>query len=447
MFPSVRKALPLLLCLALTLFDFVFSKPPGTIHGSDDIFYFIYLPSIVVDRDLDFANQLQKFRASRDDNVLDNVPVSPNGRIINRYGLGYALLSVPFFLLGFPGAFLARAFGISWSYDGMNPIFQFSTTLASVVWGFVGLDLCRRLLQRHFTHVAARRATWMTFWATPLVYYVCLTPTMAHASAFFAAALWLYVWDRRTPDLPLRQAMVLGAAGALAFLVRYSHLLVWLGALLDWFRWRSERPAGLTFGHWLRFWFVAVLTFLVCIVPQLWAWDILFGQALVNPYRRSDLFAYWISPRFEEVLFSDLRGLFNWHPILFFAAVGLIVSLSRQRWLASYSIVVLAGFIYLQASYTLSLGVSFGNRVFVDALPFFAVGLAAFLSAGPWQGLRWGLCLCLVFLNLVLALSYRFQPTSEGASSWPQRLARAGKVPAEAMARVQEIIPRFKSPS
>ncbi|HWP57800.1 MAG TPA: hypothetical protein VNL14_07935 [Candidatus Acidoferrales bacterium] len=439
------KVLPFLVCLAVALADFVLSKPPGVLQGSDEVYYFIYLPSLIVDGDLDFANEIEWFRQVRVDGAFDNPPISDVGRVINRYGVGYALLSFPFFLLGFPATLMARAAGRTWDYDGMNPLFQFSTTLASVTWGFVGLALCRRVLERHFGAPAAGRAVALVFWATPLVYYMCFSPAMAHACAFFSVALWFYVWDRRPPDLPLSRAVALGAAGTLAFLVRYANILIWLGAAVDFLRWRAERPPGMALGRWLWFWLIAALTFVVGVAPQFWIWHEMFGRALVNPYRRADLFAHYLDPRFAELLFADAGGLLNWHPIFGFALVGLGVSLFRRRWLACHALAVVAGLLYLYASYAIPLGESFGSRGFVDALPFFGVGLAAFAAPGRGGAVRWGLCVALIFVNLAAAAAYRFRASNRAEPySWRERLERAAEAPAEAQRRAREVLLNYR---
>ena len=407
------------------------------------MFYFMYLPTIVVDRDLEFNNQIDYFRRYREDKVLDHVVRNADGRIVNKYGIGYALLALPFFLLGFPATLMARFLGVPWDYDGMNPLFQVSTTLASAVWGFAGLRLCRSLLQQHFPEAASRRATWVMFWATPLVYYMCVTPTMAHATAFFSAALWFYLWDRRRAELPYAEAALLGFAGALAFMVRYPNLLVGLGVVVDWFRWRADRNSNSSTVRWLTFWAVAGLCFLVCVLPQLIVWQMMFGLMWVNPYPPGDRFDFWLNPRLGSLLFSDARGLFNWHPIFLFAFAGLFTSLRQHCWVTAHAVLTLAGLAYLYASYhTQTFGVAFGSRVFVDALAFFAVGLAAFLRPGKAAGLRWGICIVLVGVNLLMVAAYRTHAIPDMAVlSWPERLQALAEVPTQVTRGLEILLP------
>jgi hypothetical protein len=441
-----------ILGLVLALFAvtvlFVLSRTPGRIYGFDDIYYFIYLPSLLADGDLDFTNQIEAFRSYRDDGLLDQPEVGPIGRYVNRYGVGYAALSAPFFLLGFPLTFLARMFGIAWDYDGMNPLFQFSTSIATVMWGFAGLGLCQRVLLRHFPAASVWRGLVLLLFATPLVYYIYMNPTMAHATAFFSVALWLYLWDARDPRLRAREAIALGGAAALAFLVRYPNVLVLFGALVDWPRWKLERPPAMSFKHWLRYWLIAAVAFWICILPQLLVWRLLYGRWILHPYPDADRVSFPTALDFWLLLFGDRRGLFNWHPILLLALLGLIAALRTRRWLAAHSLLTLCGLAFVYAAHHLKgFGVAFGSRVFVDALPLFAVGLAAFLLSERGRALRWAVCVALAALNILVAVSYRSHaiPT-KAVVSWPERMRALLDVPEQVRWGLGQIAPKLRRP-
>ncbi|MEW6300458.1 MAG: hypothetical protein AB1671_22430 [Thermodesulfobacteriota bacterium] len=54
------------LCLiASGVIFFHFSPTPGVIRGADDTHYFSYLPSLVIDRGLDVANQIDALQRVR----------------------------------------------------------------------------------------------------------------------------------------------------------------------------------------------------------------------------------------------------------------------------------------------------------------------------------------------------------------------------------------------
>jgi hypothetical protein len=90
------------------------------------------------------------------------------------------------------------------------------------------------------------------------------------------------------------------------------------------------------------------------------------------------------SPHLLEVLFSVQKGVFFWSPLLLTGCVGL-AWLARSGDSARAFVLPAALFLavntYVIASWwDWQFGGSFGHRGFVDALPIFAIGIAAFLS-------------------------------------------------------------------
>jgi hypothetical protein len=118
----------------------------------------------------------------------------------------------------------------------------------------------------------------------------------------------------------------------------------------------------------------------LAIAPQLAIYYQATGRPIVSSY--GDLGFNFASPRIAGVLFSTQKGLFFWSPLLLLACAGFAM-LARSRDSARRfvlpAIVFLAADSYLIASWwDWQFGGSFGHRGFVDALPLFAVGLAAF---------------------------------------------------------------------
>ena len=84
------------------------------------------------------------------------------------------------------------------------------------------------------------------------------------------------------------------------------------------------------------------------------------------------------------MLFSVQKGLFFWSPLLLAAVAGLVLlgrSPNAARAFVLPGVVFLALDTYVIASWwDWQFGGSYGHRGFVDALPIFALGLAAFFS-------------------------------------------------------------------
>src|SRR6185503_17366900 len=109
---------------------------------------------------------------------------------------------------------------------------------------------------------------------TFLYWYLAFAPTMAHALAFFAAALFLFLWLRPT-GAGIRHAAWLGAACGLVALTRWGNALVLLLPLVEALprlshprEWRALAREAATFA--------AAAT--VVFFPQMLVWKLLYGS-------------------------------------------------------------------------------------------------------------------------------------------------------------------------
>src|SRR5438552_1720015 len=65
----------------------------GQLLGSDGVYYYVYLRSLVIDHDLDFTNEYTYYHVS-----TATAPKTPTNLAPNKYAIGPALLWMPFFL-------------------------------------------------------------------------------------------------------------------------------------------------------------------------------------------------------------------------------------------------------------------------------------------------------------------------------------------------------------
>ena len=91
----------------------------------------------------------------------------------------------------------------------------------------------------------------------------------------------------------------------------------------------------------------------------------------------------WGKPAIVPILFSAQHGLFAWHPVTLLGFLGLIPFWKRNPYRTAVVVLLLVGFVYVNASLVGWWGgASFGMRRFVGVLPFMAPGIAAF---GSWS--------------------------------------------------------------
>jgi len=417
-----RRGLLLLFLLTLPLVT-------PKIRGADEIQYFSYLRSLVIDRDLDFGNEYAHFHAA-DAGGLAGFKATflerhetQTGRHINFAPLGSALLWSPFYLLAHAAVHVARAFGAPIAADGFSWPYVASVCYASALYGLAGLLLVHDTLRRHggMREPAATLAVAGLWLGTPLLYYMTVAPAFSHATGVFAVALlvWLSLRAATRPQASVGEWASIGAAGGLAALVREQDglfIVIPLGILaleaITRRTWVAALVRGAAMGA------AAFLVFL----PQLVAYRALTGR--FGPSRLVARKMIWSSPHLLQVLFDPGHGLFAWSPLLLVATAGLLYLLWRRR---DLTVALLALALILQvwingAVDSWTQAGAFGARRFVSSTPVFAWGLAALLAAVPARRDRLA-ALGLAFFvtwNLGLMVQFGLKLMDRQRLEWPR---------------------------
>src|SRR5688572_26954380 len=130
--------------LALAVSQLLEIPARSALRGYDNTFNYLWLRSAMVDRDWDFRNDLAEcntltpaYRAS-----ALALPVTPEGRIPNKYGIGWAVLSLPFYLVADVLVTLGRELNF-WTYqnDGFNAVYQICLQLGHAGLALLALGL------------------------------------------------------------------------------------------------------------------------------------------------------------------------------------------------------------------------------------------------------------------------------------------------------------------
>ena len=379
-------ALALLAVLALPLFT-------PRIYASDEIKYFAGLRSVYFDRDLHYENEYAYF-VSRDPVAHAGLrpfmeQPTPTGYRLNDAPIGSAIMWAPAYIVADGLVVVARALGAAVPRDGFSWPYVWAVCIASLVWGTSGMFLCYRLCR---AYVGRAEATWgvLAVWfASPVVFYLYITPAMSHANSLFAVALFLWVWHVTRHHRTLLGWVVLGVSAALMVLVRELNWLVLLVVAVDelfsirrgadvdvraqggtapaaWFAELVHRGAGyLVFG----------LTVVALVAPQFYVYQTLNGTLGPTPFVVEKFSLLPVHA--VEVLFSGFHGLFSWHPVTLVGVIGLALMWRRSPALALAFGAVFAAQVIVIGSYeTWWGGASFGARRFVNCTAIFAVGVS-----------------------------------------------------------------------
>jgi hypothetical protein len=352
----------------------------GSRLSGDGIMYYVYVRSLVKDGDVDFTNEYAHYgRLEREDL---RVP-TPTGHRRSIFAVGPGLMWVPFFLAGEAVARAQTWLGGAADLSGYGPAHVNAVALGSFAYGFAAVLLVHAVLRRHFRSGAAFAAALLMWAATFLHWYMVHQPTMSHAVSAFAAALVLWLWDRRREGRTTTGYALLGLAIGLAMCIRWQNALLALLPAYDLAR-RAARREALAGPAAAAAALAAGLV--VGALPQMWAWNAIYG-AWILPYPPHGAdFLRLNHPFLLQTLFSSRHGLLSWTPVLWAGYLGFVPLLRRRPALALPLLPPLLAMTWVNAcSGDWWAGGSFSNRRFDGLLPPLACGLAAALDAlGAW---------------------------------------------------------------
>lgn len=431
----------------------------SALRGYDNTFNYLWLRSAMVDHDWDFHNDLAAANTLVPEHRASALalPVTATGRIPNKYGIGWAVLTLPFYLLADGVVAIGREAGLwTLSRDGFNPVYQIAVQVGHYALGLVALFLAAATITRWIGNRAAAVSGVLTVWMTSsLLYYQTVNVSMSHGAAFFAASLLAYAIERTRQDQGAddsapraRWWLLAGGAFGLAVIIRFQ--LALLGVVIAWallargpvdgaqaakgrqlpstpdfvppsFRELFRRVGWVTLG---------VAPF---VVLQLWAWRSVYGRWLVFGYGAEGESFHWSRPEIMNSLFSSWHGLFYWHPFLLVAVGGLGAwAWTRRGAVLGWGLFLIAT-IYINAAWWCWwFASSFGNRGY-DAVLLPLMAGAAWLFHRAQGRLRTVLCtlaVTMVLWNLYLVLLYRSGAIPRQAPvTWIEMLAAAVRLP------------------
>ncbi len=379
----------LLIMLALFAASLPFMTP--RVAASDEIEYFSYLPSILLDGDLNFRNQYEYFcnldpadcvNSRFHETFLDLK--TPTGLQINFGPMGTAVLWLPFYLAAHLFALAAQSFNPAFAANGVSQPYIVAVSVGSVFWGWLGMYLAYRIARHYFDEALALGSALLILFATNAAYYMYVAPAFSHAASLFASALFVYVWWRTRATRArgkLWHWFALGVSGGLMTMVREQEGVLFViplveGAALAYRVWRQEKTrADLT--RWLVGAAAMAGGAFIAFLPQFIVYRVLNGNFL--PARNvTDKFT-WNGNHILDILFSNFHGLIAWTPIVLFAVVGLFLLWRKDKLLAAAFLVAFATETYLLGSFSTWFGgAAFGMRRFINCTVLFVVGLAAF---------------------------------------------------------------------
>lgn len=406
-------------CLAGYLFAFGTGVVDDPIR-SDGFSYYVYLPAWFIFHDPSLAKVAQDCCGGHFPEWTNINRWPRTRRWVNAHPIGVAVMQAPLFVVAH-----ALTKWTNLSPSGFSLYYQHAVGLSGLLAVVAGLWILRTLLLRHYSDGITAAALATLLFGTNLYHYATLDSAWSHAYAFLLVAAFLYlteVWHERPT---LRISIWLGVVASLIVLVRHPNALYL--AFLPLYGVRSVatlRAAAARLAREWRLLAIAAAVATVLVLPQLLIYYAATGRPFVSSYSVVGSF-HFDSPQIWGVLFSVQKGVFFWSPILLLALAGLAMTRGAARNFVLPSVLVFAANVYLIASwFDWQFGGSYGHRGFVDAFPFLAIGLAAFLARASAQ--RWSraavtvACVAAAGLSMFQMLQYWYGIVPFTDLTWPE---------------------------
>jgi hypothetical protein len=380
-------------------------KPDGRVVVGDATHHFVQLRSMVFDHDLDFRNEYMRiYGLQRAEPGTEWIftELTRTGHVRNYMPVGPALLWAPLYLLVAAIQTIASWVGLAARPDGYDRALQLVPGITGIIAATASSLISWRLAVGRSSPVAAGFAVFGVWLGSHALYYSLASPSYSHTASMLASSIFLADWITKRRTITTWRLAWWGVLCGVAALMRWQDALFVAVPMIEAARWPvpfARRTAGAV---------ATVAGFVAAFSPQMFVWQVLYGQPFALPQGPS--FMRWTSPHPFLVLFSNYHGLFTWAPILLPATIGLVLWMRRERTLALPITVVLIASWYTNAAVAdWWAGEAFGARRFLSLFPLFVIGLAVWVQPDrggrvrPW---RLGLAAMLGLTNLLLLLQY-----------------------------------------
>jgi len=392
--------------------------------AGDGASYVSWVRSLVIDHDLDFANE--------------STEVAARGWQSGVTGLMRFRLMTPLaWLPGYAVAHLLETIGHSLALrptpDGYSGLYVTAIVFVSVTASFLGTLICFKLLSRIVSPLSAYWGSVLGYMGTAIWTWTFVHPSYTQAVDFFLVSLTCFSWLVRLGSLSLRDGLIPGVYLGCSILSREQNVLfvllflselLWQPAVLRTsFKLLVRKAVGLLAGM------------LIPVTPILVADAMLPSLFVHREYRLSWL---GMSPleSASALLFSSVNGLLTTTPITNLSLVGLSLFLLKKNasrkcraMCATLTLILVVEFLLGAIMFERSfLEFNLGQRYFVNVTPLLMLGLALLLDSlrGRPNGMYalWTVSalLCWFYLSLNFQYQANIMETLSHGSPWRQIL-------------------------
>ncbi|MEO8150489.1 MAG: hypothetical protein ABI723_22855 [Bacteroidia bacterium] len=334
--------------------------------------YYAYLPSTFIYHDLklNYVNNNPDFFH---DKIWFQTTSEGKRLIKSTYGMSVALS--PFFFIGH---FIAPLFG--YPQDGYSLPYQNAMSIGVLIYLFIGLYFLSKTLLNYFSDKAVALTLFTIVIGTNLLWYATFEGLMNHTISFSFLCICIYLWNKWITEDKKKHLILFTVMFVLVVLIRSLSIMLFLYFLI----------AGVMMKGGLKNFFLFLksyqATIIIClgiillmISPQLLYWKYATGHWMVDAY--IDEHFFFSQPYFFSFLFSFRKGWFVYTPVMFIAALGLILLYKKQKPFFYATLISVTVTAYIFSSWwAWSYGICWGMRPMIDSYTLMSFPLAAAFS-------------------------------------------------------------------
>lgn len=405
------------------LFHYLFS---GQAVYGDGIGYYSYMHSWYFDFDNNFTNEYKHIYGHENNNSLlpkhsnavQIVRTNNQGKALNHFSPGMAILLMPFYILADLIVVISNALGINLVRNGYSDIYQIICGLGAITYVTLTLWMSEKLLKIFKFKISIQRLAVLTlFFATNLLYYGAFDVLNSHFASFFLSTLFFLYFFEHRKKLTIRNYFLLGLITGLIAVTRPQDGIIAIVIIID-------ALVSLKAKHNVLFWkaqFVQTLKNLlsftlplvVIISPLIIQWITTFDTLDSHPY------FLWITARNDfnlvfnifGTLFHPTNGLFSRTPIILLCALMLWQLTVNKK--LSYSLKLFSIFFFFEFLLIVIQegwkAAAYGGRMYISLSPFFLVLIAKLLQ---WIELKysnsakWLFIIIFISINILSMFSF-----------------------------------------
>lgn len=380
---NVEKLLLLFVAFAFILIGF-YSKNNwhSSRHGGDGLGYYVYLPSVIIHKDLgDFkktSQALKKYVPDLPDLSADiyGFRPTPTGKLADKYPVGVAILQSPFFLAGH----LYTKQTQMYEADGFSRPYQVMCFFSTMFYVVIGLWFLQKTLVQYYSPSVSAITIILIGLGTNLLFFTSIFSAMSHGYQFFAVSMLIY-FTNELYKLPNKlNGLLMGMSLGLIAIIRTQDLILGLIPLL----WgvnsiQTIKLRGQFIFNHLKIFIFSILAFILTISVQLIYYKYISGQWLYFSYVGETF--NWAHPQIINGLFDARNGWFLYTPLMLPVIISLVLKTkNREVWILPLGLIFCIH-VYISYSWWCWYYIAgMGSRPMVDIYPILAFALAGLIS-------------------------------------------------------------------